>query len=135
MEYNYYNSECNNAIEDIESLRDLGIILSCNGTYGSHINKVIAKCRQKTGWVNRTFFRNSVEFKRNIWRTYIQSLVDYGSQIWTPVDPGSIAKLEQILKSFSKGIHNLEVFCIEGLYQSGNIKPKLEPPKGNNKSL
>ena len=92
----------------MDSLRDLGIVLSSDGSFGAHINKVISKCRQRIGWMNRSFHRNTVEFKRSAWRSHIQSLIDYGSQIWAPIDNNNIVKLEQILKSYSKGILGLE---------------------------
>ena len=107
-DYNYYNSDCTESISDVESLRDLGIILSCDGSFRNHITKVISKCKQKVGWINRSFLKNSVDFKRTIWRSHVQSIIDYGSQIWAPIDICNIAKIEQLLKSFSKGIQGLE---------------------------
>ena len=82
--------------------------MSDDGTFSKHINKVIAKAKQKIGWVTRTFIRNNIEFNRLIWRTYIQSTMDYGSQVWAPIDSTNIMKLENILKSFSRNIDGLQ---------------------------
>ena len=36
--YNYYNSDCSEAIGDVDSLRDLGLILLDDGSFKNHIN-------------------------------------------------------------------------------------------------
>ena len=94
-------------MKNVKSTRDLGIIISNDGQFHEHIDKVVTKSRQRCGWVNRYFINNSVEFRRSIWRTYIESYMDYGSQIWTLVDQGSINKLEGVLKlytSYTEGL-------------------------------
>ena len=83
--YEYVNSEYSAYIEDVYNTRDLGIIMSSDGQFTDHINKVVTKARQRGGWINRTFMNNSIEFRRSVWRTYIESFMDYGSQIFTPI--------------------------------------------------
>ena len=81
-DYIYYNSDCSETIGDVDNLRDLGIILSSDGMFTNHINKIISKCEQKIGWINKSIIRDSIELKRTIWRPYLQSLVDYDSHLW-----------------------------------------------------
>ena len=106
--YNYENSDCTEPIEDVDSTRDLGIEMSDDGSFTKHINKIIKKVKKKMGWINRSFVRNTIDFKRTIWRTYIQSVLDYGSQIWAPVDPIQMSKIENLLKNFTKNVSGLE---------------------------
>ena len=101
-QYNYKNSDCSKAIED------LGIEMATDGTFNNHIAKIVKKVRQKMGWISRSFFRNTISFKRMLWRTYIQSVIDYGSQVWAPIDPVQIAKLEGLLKTYSQGVYGLD---------------------------
>ena len=106
--YNYENSDCSEAIGDVDCTRDLGIEMATDGTFNNHIAKIVKKVRRKMGWVSRSFFRNTAVFKRMLWRTYIQSIIDYGSQVWAPIDPVQIAKLEGLLKSYSQGVYGLD---------------------------
>ena len=99
-EYEYVNSEFSQFIENVNSTRDLGIIMSTDGHFDEHIDKVVTKSRQRCGWINRSFLNNEIEFRRSIWRTYIESYMDYGSQVWTPVDQGSI-KYTKGLETFN----------------------------------
>ena len=82
--------------------------MATDGTFNNHIAKIVKKVRRKMGWVSRSFFRNTAVFKRMLWRTYIQSIIDYGSQVWAPIDPVQIAKLEGLLKSYSQGVYGLD---------------------------
>ena len=99
--YEYINSEYSEYIEHVSSTRDLGIIISSDGCFTEHIDKIVSKSRQKCGWINRSFLNKSISFRRKMWRVYIESSMDYGSQIWTPINQGQLNKLEGVLKLFS----------------------------------
>ena len=45
--------------------------------------------------------RNTVEFRRHMYKVYIQSLLDYGSQVWAPVNPVLILHLESVQRSYT----------------------------------
>ena len=51
-EYEYVNSEFLQFIENVNSTRDLGIIMSTDGHFDEHIDKVVTKSRQRCGWIN-----------------------------------------------------------------------------------
>ena len=53
------------------------------------------------GWVMRTFSRRSRFLMLTVWKTLIQSKLDYCSQLWSPSDQASISKLEGVARSFT----------------------------------
>ena len=53
-----------------------------NRDYKDHSIKVVKKVKQKSGWIARSLIYNTIYFKRFMCRTYIQGLIDYGSQVW-----------------------------------------------------
>ena len=65
-EYEYVNSEFPQFIENVNSTRDLGIIMSTDGHFDEHIDKVVTKSRQRCGWINRSFLNNEIKFRRSI---------------------------------------------------------------------
>ena len=99
--YSYINSDSTEAIEDKENIRDLGIILSDNGDYSEHINRIVRKAKQKCGWIARSFHRNTVDFRKMMWKTYVQSVLDYGSQIWSPTNQSQITHLESVQRMYT----------------------------------
>ena len=52
----------------------------------------------------RSFSRRSRYLMITLWKTIVQPKLDYCSQLWSPSDQGSIAKLESIMRSFTSKI-------------------------------
>lgn len=94
VEYNYLTPNLERTIEVKDTVRDLGIWMSSHGDFDCHITKTIAKVRQRMGWISRSFKTNKIESKKFIWRNYITGLLDYNSQIWSPVNQVKVSSLE-----------------------------------------
>ena len=60
--YMYTVPKCCGSIEDVNNLRDLGILVSDSGDYRDQIYKVVKKVKQRCGWINRSFYNNSLNF-------------------------------------------------------------------------
>ncbi|CAL4080749.1 unnamed protein product, partial [Meganyctiphanes norvegica] len=50
-----YKTPSGDSIKEVEHAKDLGIIMSNNGTFRQHVNKVVNTANQLCGWVLRTF--------------------------------------------------------------------------------
>ena len=66
-------------------IKDLGILVDEKMKYSDHIQKAISKARQKIGWISRTFKNRSIKILKTLWNSLVQSHMDYGSILWTPV--------------------------------------------------
>ena len=56
----------------------------------------------------RTLENRSAEHMRFIWRTYLEPLLDYSSQLYSPSSGGSLARLESLLESFTGKIRGYD---------------------------
>ena len=45
-----------------------------------------------------------------VWKSLVQSKLDYCSQLWSPCDQGTIAKLESVARNFTSQVGGLEEF-------------------------
>ena len=97
--YKYHSTEKN--IEDVSDLRDLGVTISSDGTYREHISKIVKKAKRLSGWIDRSFIRNDVYWRRHMIRTYILSVIDYASQVWSPVTQSELNKLEAVQRTYT----------------------------------
>jgi len=97
----YFTEDMENIIEQFSSLRDLGIILSDDGIFNSHIDKVVKTVRQKSGWIIRTFKSRRTQFLKQLWKTLLQCHVDYCSQLWKPGQQQEMMKIEKLFYDFS----------------------------------
>ena len=99
--YNYITPNQNGCIDDVECLRDLGVLVSSSGDFREQIYKVVSRAKQRAGWINRSFVRNAIEFRRFMYKTYIQGLLDYGSHVWAPIKLALILHLESVQRLYT----------------------------------
>ena len=103
-----YLSPDGQEIEEKEHLRDLGVELSNDLSFSLHIENTVAGANKLVGWALRSFRRRSKYVMLTIWKSTIQSKMDYCSQLWSPNDQGSIARLESVARNFTSQIAGLE---------------------------
>ena len=72
----YFSPEMTNVIEVKEYVKDLGILVDDKVKYNHHLQKAIAKTRQKIGWITQTFKNRSVNLMRILWNSLVQSHMD-----------------------------------------------------------
>ena len=98
----------NTIIEEKSHLRDLGVEICSDLSFAVHIDNTVTSATRLLGWAMRTFRRRSRMIMMTIWKSLVQSKLDYCSQLWTPVDQASIAKLGTVFRHFSSQIAGLE---------------------------
>ena len=73
------------------------------------IENTVAVANSKlVGWALRSFRRRSRRIMLTIWKSLIQSKLDYCFQLWSPIDQSSISKLESIALNFTSQIDGME---------------------------
>ena len=97
--YSYIDST-GKIITPQESVKDLGVIMSSNAMFSSHIDTTITKVNKLVSWALRSFECRSKEFMLTIWKSIILPHFDYCSQLWNPNKVGDINCLELIQKCF-----------------------------------
>ena len=103
-----YKSPDGTAIEEKEHLRDLLVELGNDLSFTIHIQNTVSAANQLIGWALRTFRRRSRQIMMTIWRTLIQTKLDYCSQLWSPSDQASILKIENVARHFTSQVAGLE---------------------------
>ena len=95
-------------IEEKDHLRDLGVEMSNDLTFNIHIANTVAAANKLVGWALRSFRRRSKHIMLTIWKSLVQSKLDYCSQLWSPSDQASIGKLESVARNFTSQIHGMD---------------------------
>ena len=72
-------------IEEMDVVRDLGVMMNNKADFTDHINKVCSKTSQKSGWVLQTFSCRSTSFMKMMWKSLIQGHIGYASQLYQPL--------------------------------------------------
>jgi len=89
-------------------IRDLGVTVDQSLKYSVHIDQITAKAKRRTGLLFRCFITRNTNILLKAYITYIRPLVEYASNIWSPVQVGLIEKIESVQRQFSKRIPALQ---------------------------
>ena len=87
------------SIEQEDSLRDLGVVLSSDLSFNLQIEKVVLTASQMVGWGLRTFRGRSSYLLLTLFKSLVQPHLDYCCQLWSPNSQGLINKIGQVQKS------------------------------------
>ena len=104
----YFTPDYEDVIEEKDTLRDLGIMITNDGKFSSHVEHVCSKVKQKSGWITRTFQCRKTWFMKFMWKTLVQCHIDYCSQLYL-CSPGDLQKVENLQRTCFKkclGVHS-----------------------------
>ena len=87
-------------VEAKEVIKDLGVLVDDKLSYTDQLNSAVAKAKQKSAWVLRTFSTRKVSFLRTMWNTLVQCHLDYGCVLWAPYIKNQSENSRKCPKSF-----------------------------------
>ena len=96
-----YFTDDQDLIPTKDSVRDLGVIVAASTDFHEQILSVCKRARDKTNWIYRSFYSRDVQFLSFMWKCYVQPILDYASQLWSPTKQLEIKMLEDIFRNYS----------------------------------
>lgn len=100
----HYLSQNGEKIEDTPTVRDLGVLMSDDGRFTAHIERIRQKASNICGWILRTFKTRAKEPMLILWKALVLPHLDYCCQLWSPDRKADIQTLEMIQKTFLRTI-------------------------------
>ena len=91
-------------IQAKDTVKDLGILVCSDGTFGEQIGNVVLSANLKCAWILRTFRTREKKLMLTLWKSLILPVLDYCCQLWSPTAVGQINALEKVQMSFLKKI-------------------------------
>ena len=115
---NYTYTTPNGETIDISSeLKDLGITIDSDFTFTTHIHNIIAKGKRMAGWALRAFESRDTKTMSTLLKQLVIPMVEYGCEIWSPVDQTAINLIESVQRSFTSKLEQFQAFNHEaGFY-------------------
>ena len=112
----------NITIKSVPEVVDLGVTVSSDLSFKTHINNIVTKARQRQGIFFRGFCSRDLELVRKAFITYIRPILEYNSIIWNPHEIFLIDLIENVQRNFTKNIPYLNHLS----YHDRLAKIKLE---------
>ena len=72
------------SLEKSEDVIDLGVTLSENATFSSHITKAVLSAKRFAAWTMRTFKSRKNEVVLLLYKTYVRPRLEYSCALWSP---------------------------------------------------
>ncbi|KAG7307743.1 hypothetical protein JYU34_006318 [Plutella xylostella] len=91
----------NTPLEEVETIRDLGIIMDKTLSFRDHIDITIKKASKLAGFVTRQtkIFRDS-SLAITMFNSLVRSILEYSSPVWNPSYKIHVNRLERVQKRF-----------------------------------
>ena len=102
-----YKSSSGSIIQVKEHVKDLGVTMSCDGTFHKHIQNAVAAAKDQCAWIMWTFTTRAPYPMLILWKSLVQCKLDYCSQLWSPIAKGDTQALEGVQRSFLRQLSDL----------------------------
>ena len=96
-----YHTPTGTLIKQKNSIKDLGVFMSSNAKFDTHIKNTTAAGHRIVGWVPRTFKTRALQQMLTLLETLVVSQMEYCSPLWSPMDTRNIALLERVKHRFT----------------------------------
>ena len=105
-------------LENIESIKYLGVTITCDLRWNTHVSNVCTKANRTLGFLRRNLYSCLQKVKEAAYKGLVRSVLDYGSSVWDP--PGVVhqEELESVQKRtarFLTGNDNYETESMTGI--------------------
>jgi len=94
-------------IPSVDEIRDLGVTVSNNLKFGSHIMKICKSASATSNLIYKCFHNRSRTFLKKLFQVYVRPKLEYASQVWNPYHIKDIDAIEKIQRKFTKRIPGL----------------------------
>ena len=117
-------------LPEIESEKDLGVLVSQNWNWNPHISSIVKKANSSSAWVLRTIITRSPEVMLTIYKTMIRPNLEYCVQLWSPLPShgnwGSIISIENIQRQFTRAIDGVGLLTYKNRLEKLGLTTLLE---------
>ena len=78
--------------------------MSKTGYFKEHIEHTVKEAKKQCSWILRTFQTRDATLMLTLWKSLVQSRLEYCSQLWCPLQKGDIQMIEMVQRSFIQKI-------------------------------
>ena len=102
-----FQSPSNDLIPSSTSVRDLGVIFQQDAKFTNHIQSIVTRAYQMSGWVFRTFHSRSKDLMVTLYKQLVRCHLEYASPLWSPTDVASLTTIEKVQRNFTRQIEGM----------------------------
>ena len=100
----HYKSSSGSEIEPKSDVKDLGVHVSADLKWTTHVNRTVESSKKTANWVLSVFSDRSADLMLTLFKTMVRSKLEYSSPVWNPSSIEEIQKLESVQRTFTSRI-------------------------------
>ena len=86
-------------------VKDLGVIVDSRLTFVAHIDHIVARASIRANLTHKCFVSRDTATLLRAFTVYVRPLLECASCVLSPHHTGHIARLESVLRKFTKRLH------------------------------
>ena len=107
--FNYTAPDGSN-IDTKQVVKDLGVLMSANGTFDAHIQSTVAAAKRLSHWILRVFHTRNTDPLIKLYKALVLTKLEYACILWSPTSQMSINLLENVQRRFTSRIRQFNTF-------------------------
>ena len=108
METLLYKVSSEDTLYPVDTVRDLGVMVSSDLSWSTHIGNMVNKARSTLSWVLSVFKTRDKTVMTTLYKSLVRSLLEYCCPLWDPVKVTEIQLLEGVQRTFTSRIGGME---------------------------
>ena len=105
-----YNIDQTTKIQKSSDVKDLGVTISENISFDTHIMNITKDARKHAGWIFRIVRSRDPSVVLLLYKTYVRPRLEYSSPLWSPHLVKDIIKIESVQRTVTSKINGLESY-------------------------
>ena len=102
--YSQYQTASGVTIYPGDHIRDLGVTISSDLTWDTHISTMLQKANTMSAWVFNVFKCRDPLIMITLYKSMVRSIMEYCCPLWHPTGSGLTKKIEALQRSFTRRI-------------------------------
>ena len=94
-------------LENVDSIKYLGVTITSDLKWNSHIRNVCSKANRTLGFLRRNLFSCPQDVKEAAYKSLVRPILEYGSTVWDPHYNGLNDELENVQKRAARFVTRL----------------------------
>ena len=86
----------NQELESVDVAKYLGVTISKELSWNTHINNITSTANKTLGFVKRNVVTKNIDIKTMAYNSLVRSQLEYASVVWSPYTKHNINKIEKV---------------------------------------
>ena len=91
-----------------EHVRDLGVLISADGSWSRHISTIVRKASLLSGWIFSVFRDRTPEVMLQLYKSLVRPILEYCCLVWCPSKVGDIKAIENVQRCFTRRLEGMK---------------------------